>query len=62
MRHHRALADAEMTAHLWVRMVSDIQRQFGLSAVPHEFLRTLQKAPKAQMNSCAERAKHRLGL
>ncbi|MDO8891891.1 MAG: 3'-5' exonuclease [Sulfurimicrobium sp.] len=61
-RHHRALADAEMTAHLWVKMLSDIQQQFGLSAVPHEFLRALQKAPKAQMKSCAERAKCRLGL
>lgn len=62
MRHHRALADAEMTAHLWLRMVSDIKQQYGLSAVPHEFLRALQKAPKAQMNSCVERAKCKLGL
>lgn len=61
-RHHRALADAEMTAHLWVRMVSDIGRQYGLSAVPHDFLRALQKAPKAQVNRCVEQAKHRLGL
>jgi DNA polymerase-3 subunit epsilon len=61
-RHHRALADAEMTAHLWVRMVSDIRQQYGLNAVPHEFLRALQKAPKAQMNRCVERAKCRLGL
>lgn len=61
-RHHRALADAEMTAHLWVRMVSDIQQQYGLSVVPHEFLRALQKAPKAQMNSCVEQAKRRFGL
>ena len=62
LRHHRALADAEMTAHLWLRMLSDIRQQYGLSAVPHEFLRTLQKTPKAQMNSCVERAKCRLGL
>jgi DNA polymerase-3 subunit epsilon len=62
IRHHRALADAEMTAHLWVRMVSDIQQQYCLSAVPHEFLRALQKAPKAQMNSCVERVKGKLGL
>ena len=61
-RHHRALADAEMTAHLWVKMVSDIKRQYGLSAVPHEFLRALQKAPKAQMKRCVEQAKCRLGL
>lgn len=58
-RHHRALADAEMTAHLWVRMVSDIGRQYGLGAVPHDFLRAL---PKAQMERCVERAKCRLGL
>lgn len=61
-RHHRALADAEMTAHLWVKMVSDIRQLYDLSAAPHEFLRVLQKAPKAQMNSCIERAKSRLGL
>jgi DNA polymerase-3 subunit epsilon len=61
-RHHRALADAEMTAHLWVKMLSDIRQQYGLSAVPHEFLRTLQKAPKAQMERCVERAKCKLGL
>jgi DNA polymerase-3 subunit epsilon len=61
-RHHRALADAEMTAHLWAKMVSDIKQQYGLSAVPHEFLRALQKAPKAQMKSCVERAKCSLGL
>ena len=29
-RHHRALADAEMTAHLWVRMVSDIRPKYDL--------------------------------
>jgi DNA polymerase-3 subunit epsilon len=61
-RHHRALADAEMTAHLWVRMVSDIKQHYGLSAVPHEFLRTLQKAPKSQMKRCVEQTKCRLGL
>lgn len=61
-RHHRALADAEMTAHLWVKMVSDIKRQYSLSAVPHEFLRALQKVPKAQMKRCVEQAKCRLGL
>jgi DNA polymerase-3 subunit epsilon len=61
-RHHRALADAEMSAHLWVKMVSDIKRHYGLSAVPHECLRALQKAPKAQMKRCVEQAKCRLGL
>lgn len=62
VRHHRALADAEMTAHLWLKMVLDFKQQYCLSAVPHEFLRMLQKTPKAQIPSCVERAKHRLSL
>jgi DNA polymerase-3 subunit epsilon len=61
-RHHRALADAEMTAHLWVRMLSDIRQQYGLSTVPHVFLRALQKTPKSQMDNYVERAKSRLEL
>ena len=61
-RYHRALADAEMTAHLWVKMLSDIQQQYSLNAVPHEFLRMLQKTPKAQIKSYVERARLRLNL
>jgi len=61
-RHHRALADAEMTAHLWVRMVADIRREYDLRDAPHDFLRALQKAPKAQVNRCVEQAKIRLCL
>lgn len=49
IRHHRALADAEMTAHLWVRMMSDLKNQHGLSTVPHELMCTLQKVPKAKI-------------
>ncbi|MFA7242454.1 MAG: 3'-5' exonuclease [Sulfuricellaceae bacterium] len=61
-RHHRALADAEMTAHLLVKMESDIKQQYNLSAVPHELLRTLQKTPKAQIARCIERARKKFGL
>jgi len=48
-RHHRALADAEMTAHLWVRMVADIRQQYGLSSVTHDMLRALQKIPRMKI-------------
>lgn len=61
-RHHRALADAEMTAHLWVKMTSDIKQRYSLSAVSHDFLCALQKTPKTQINHCIERAKFKLGL
>ena len=50
-RHHRALADAEMTAHLWVKMLSDIKQKYDIHSVPHDFLCSLQKVPKAQINS-----------
>jgi DNA polymerase-3 subunit epsilon len=55
-RHHRALADAEMTAHLWGRMMSDLKSQYGLSVVTHELLRSLQKVPKAKFAACIEKA------
>lgn len=61
-RYHRAMADAEMTAHLLVTMVSDLEEQYGLSHVPHEFLRSIQKAPKTKIEAYVERAKKRLGL
>lgn len=61
-RHHRALADAEMTAHLLLKMAADLKEKYSLSNVPHEILRTLQKAPKTQINRCAELAKRKLGL
>jgi DNA polymerase-3 subunit epsilon len=44
--HHRALADAEMTAHLWVRMVQDIKDTFGLKEVPFGLMQQLMKVPK----------------
>lgn len=56
-RHHRALADAEMTAHLWLRMVSDLRNQHGLDSVSHEFLHALQKVPKAKIASYIEKAR-----
>lgn len=62
IRHHRALADAEMTAYLWLRMVADIKNKYGLSAVPHEFLCKLQKVSKAQVGNCINQEKHNLKM
>ena len=56
------MVDAEMTAHLLMTMVSDLEEQYGLSHVPHEFLRSIQKAPKTKIEAYVERAKKRLGL
>ena len=43
---HRALADAEMTAHLMVRMLGDLGKQLDASLVSHEALTKLQRVPK----------------
>lgn len=45
--YHRALADAEMTAHLWINMVSDLKDDFQFSQVPFTLMQQLAKVPKA---------------
>jgi DNA polymerase III subunit epsilon len=49
--HHRALADAEMTAHLWISLVEDLKRHYALRHVPFELLLQLTKLPKAKIAS-----------
>lgn len=38
---HRALADAEMTAHLWLPMLQDLGAQYQLSDVPFNLMQKL---------------------
>jgi len=45
--HHRALADAEMTGHLWIAMVADLKKSFGLRQVPFDLMRQLAKISKS---------------
>lgn len=45
--HHRALADAEMTGHLWIRMVNDLKADYKLRQVPFELMCRLSKVSKA---------------
>ena len=51
---HRALADAEMTAHLLVRMSGELCRCYGLDDVPHELLCRIQRTPKQKIGQCVE--------
>lgn len=43
---HRALADAEMTAQLWMSMIDRIRRQYGISAITFDQLSDLSKIDK----------------
>ena len=47
--HHRALADAEMTAHLYLKMKAQIRQQYGLQEISFELLHKLSKVPKAEV-------------
>ena len=50
-RAHRAMADAEMTALLWIEMEKKLERQFGLPHVPFELMHRLQKTRKSDASS-----------
>lgn len=41
--YHRALADAEMTGHLWTGMINDLKCGYNLSFVPFELMQQLGK-------------------
>ena len=47
--YHRALADAEMTAHLWLRMLADIKSEYGLKNVTFQLMQQLGKVPKKKV-------------
>ncbi|MBI2277729.1 MAG: 3'-5' exonuclease [Dechloromonas sp.] len=54
-RSHRALADAEMAASLWVRLVEELRSQYEVRHVSHALLRKIQGVPKAKLAQCLDR-------
>ena len=58
-RAHRALADAEVTAHLLLRMQRDVHQRFartlGERAVSHALLAAMQRAARGGLERCVER-------
>ena len=49
--YHRALADATMTAQLWLRMQQDIGKRFGLNPVSFQLMQKLQRVPKRSVEA-----------
>jgi DNA polymerase III subunit epsilon len=43
---HRALADAEMTAHLWISMIERIRQQYGIAMIFFDQLSELSRVDK----------------
>ncbi len=58
-QHHRALADAEMTALLWLRMEQKLQNDFALPAVPLALMQGLQTAPCKSLGKYVDSFKRR---
>ena len=44
---HRALADAEMTAHLWLGMLEDISREYRIEGIAFSLMQALSRVSKA---------------
>ena len=47
---HRALADAEMTAHLWLKMLTDLEDNYELKHIPFTLMQDIAKTPKAKID------------
>jgi len=47
-RAHRALADAEVTAQLWIRMLKDLRRRYGIKAPPFSLFQEINAQPKSK--------------
>lgn len=47
---HRALADAEMTAHLWLMMLAEMEENYGVRSPSFKFMQQLSKKSKASVH------------
>ncbi len=52
---HRALADAEMTGHLWISMIKNIKKSYGLQKVPFELMQKISTISKAKVSAFLEK-------
>ncbi|MBY4719093.1 3'-5' exonuclease [Ralstonia mannitolilytica] len=48
-RAHRAMADAEVTSHLWCRLQQDIAQTYGVGRVDYDLMARVQATSKAQV-------------
>jgi DNA polymerase-3 subunit epsilon len=58
--YHRALADAEVTAHLWLSLLTELREQHELDGLSFGFMHSLTKTPKHQLRQLY--AKHKVKI
>lgn len=51
-RFHRALADAEATAHLLLLLQHELMRRFRLTSVGHDLLLSIQSKSRRKLDTC----------
>lgn len=54
-RYHRALADAEVTAHLLLDIKNTLQQRYRLPRISHELMFALQNVPRSKLGSYVEK-------
>jgi DNA polymerase III subunit epsilon len=54
-RAHRALADAEMAAHLLARILRDLERRYEVYDAPHSLLMTMQACARKAVPAAIQR-------
>ena len=52
---HRALADAEMTGHLWIAMIDAIKKTFGINRVSFDLMQKVSRITKAKAPAYLEK-------
>lgn len=55
--YHRALADAEVTAHLWLSLLDELREQHELDELTFGFMHLLTKTPKHQLRKLYAKTK-----
>lgn len=53
-RYHRALADAQVTAHLFLRIKKELKRRYKLEEISEELILNIQSVPRSQLDACVE--------
>jgi len=54
-RYHRALADAEATAYLFLRIADELRQRYRLAQVEHELLMRIQQTARSGLARCIAR-------
>lgn len=47
---HRALADADMTVHLWLQILSDITEEYQIEQIPFPLMQEISRTSKASVH------------